>query len=102
METVLSKSSVDFTKRTFQVSYEELRAIHKDQPLNPEAEEDWKSLRNGTEGLGFVRNGTTGDWRRHFSSQLLQRMQTWIDCKTRGSDVMRLWEREAAATKLVK
>ncbi|EEC20563.1 salivary sulfotransferase, putative [Ixodes scapularis] len=101
METVLAKSSVKFMKRTFQVSCE-LRAIHEDRPLNEEAEEDWKNLRNETTGLGFVRNGTTGDWRGHFSLQLLERMQTWIDCKTRGSDVMRLWERELAATKVAQ
>ncbi|CAN8012910.1 unnamed protein product, partial [Ixodes pacificus] len=96
IKTVLSKSSVEFTRRTFQVSYEELRAIYKDRPLNREAQEDWKNLRNGTIILGFVWNETTGDWRGHFSSQLLERMQTWIDCKTRGSDVMRLWEHEVS------
>nr|AAY66863.1 putative salivary sulfotransferase [Ixodes scapularis] len=101
MEEILSKSSVEFMKRTFDVSQEELCAIHKHRPLHPEAEEDWTNKRNGTR-LGFVRHGTTGDWRGHFSPQLLERMQAWIDCKTRGSDVMCLWENELQATKLAR
>ncbi|XP_002416644.3 sulfotransferase ssu-1-like [Ixodes scapularis] len=102
MVEILSKSSIEFMRKTFHVSYEELREIYKNRPMNPEAEKDWKNIRDGTTACGFVRNGTTGDWRGHFSPELLERMQAWIDCKTRGSDVMCLWEHELAATKLAQ
>lgn len=45
------------------------------------------------EGSGRVRKGKIGDWKNHFTTpELLDTMKGWIDEKTKGTDVMRLWE----------
>ncbi|XP_050037335.1 sulfotransferase 1B1-like [Dermacentor andersoni] len=43
------------------------------------------------EGAGFVRKGIVGDWRNHFTQDQIEQMKAWIDKKTQGSDVMKLW-----------
>ncbi|KAH6926989.1 hypothetical protein HPB50_024574 [Hyalomma asiaticum] len=43
------------------------------------------------EGSGFIRKGIVGDWRNYFTREQIERTKEWIEKKTRGSDVMRLW-----------
>lgn len=39
----------------------------------------------------FVRKGIVGDWRNHFSPKQIEQMKERIALKTKGSDVMTLW-----------
>ncbi|KAH7972555.1 hypothetical protein HPB52_013426 [Rhipicephalus sanguineus] len=49
--------------------------------------------RESHEGSGRVRKGKIGDWKNHFTTpELLDAMKGWINEKTKGTDVMRLWE----------
>lgn len=40
----------------------------------------------------FVRKGQVGDWRSHFTSEQVKKLQERIALKTAGSDVMDLWK----------
>lgn len=44
------------------------------------------------EETDFIRKGIVGDWRAHFTPQQIEKTKAWIAEKTKGSDVMRLWE----------
>ncbi|XP_037274795.2 sulfotransferase 1B1 isoform X2 [Rhipicephalus microplus] len=44
------------------------------------------------EGSGFVRKGIVGDWRNYFAEEQIKRTKDWIEIKTQGSDVMKLWK----------
>ncbi|XP_065294482.1 sulfotransferase 1E1-like [Dermacentor albipictus] len=41
---------------------------------------------------GFVRKGVIGDWKEHFTPDLIVKTKAWIRKKTAGSDVMQLWK----------
>uniref|UniRef100_A0A1E1XED8 Putative sulfotransferase n=1 Tax=Amblyomma aureolatum TaxID=187763 RepID=A0A1E1XED8_9ACAR len=43
------------------------------------------------EGGCFVRKGVVGDWKAHFTPELIAKTKQWIQRKTEGSDVMHLW-----------
>ncbi|CAN7936911.1 unnamed protein product [Ixodes hexagonus] len=91
MDEILHKSSVDYMRKTYEVTNEEFCTIYNYPPLSPEVEAEVKNIRSGTARFNIVRQGTAGDWRAHFSPELLERTQAWIDKKTRDSDVMDLW-----------
>ncbi|KAL3194002.1 hypothetical protein MRX96_001916 [Rhipicephalus microplus] len=40
----------------------------------------------------FVRKGVIGDWKEHFTPELIEKTKAWIERKTTGSDVMQLWK----------
>ncbi|XP_049525986.1 amine sulfotransferase-like [Dermacentor silvarum] len=44
------------------------------------------------EGGGFVRKGLVGDCKNYFTPEQVERTKTWITTKTRGSDIMSLWD----------
>lgn len=44
------------------------------------------------EGCGYVRKGIVGDWKSHFTPELIEITKAWIDKKTKGSDIMDLWK----------
>ncbi|XP_077522186.1 amine sulfotransferase-like [Amblyomma americanum] len=51
------------------------------------------SKKESHEGSGRVRKGKIGDWKNHFTtSELRDEMKSWIENKTKNTDVMRLWE----------
>ncbi|CAN7948591.1 unnamed protein product [Ixodes hexagonus] len=102
MDEVLFKSSVDYMRGTHEVNLEELSMIYNYSPISEEIEAEVKNIRNGTTRFCFVRKGTAGDWRSHFSPQLLEQMQAWINDKTRDSDVMSLWGNELTANNLAQ
>lgn len=43
------------------------------------------------ESESFVRKGIVGDWRTHFTPELIAKTKTWIKEKTEGTDVMEIW-----------
>lgn len=47
-----------------------------------------------TTTTGNVRKGLVGDWRNHLSSDQLRRLKERVMERTKGSDVMKLWEKE--------
>ncbi|CAN7936916.1 unnamed protein product [Ixodes hexagonus] len=98
MDDILFKSSIDYMKRKFEVSLDETYKIFKCPPPATEAES--KSTLEKTAKYGVVGKGNVGDWIRHFTPELLKRTQIWIDDKTRGSDIMGLWESQSEAIKL--
>ncbi|KAL1462158.1 hypothetical protein MTO96_043191 [Rhipicephalus appendiculatus] len=44
------------------------------------------------EGGHFVRKGLVGDWRNYFTNEQIARMKKWVTEKSRGSNVMSLWD----------
>ncbi|CAN7936909.1 unnamed protein product [Ixodes hexagonus] len=100
MGEVLRKSSVDYMKRTYQVTLEEIDVIYNVCPLPPDVRAEVNEIRSDAGKLGIVRKGTTGDWRAYFSPELLERMRAWIDDRPSGSDILDLWRNELSETKL--
>ncbi|XP_037499721.1 sulfotransferase ssu-1 [Rhipicephalus sanguineus] len=41
----------------------------------------------------FIRKGVVGDWRNYLKEKHIEKMKNWIEFKTQGTDVMKLWER---------
>ncbi|CAN7936915.1 unnamed protein product [Ixodes hexagonus] len=98
IDEILFKSSIDYMQKKFEATPDELSKIFR-TPTVP-AQAGARSTPDKTEKIGVVRKGEVGDWSRHFTPELLKRMQIWIDDKTRGSDIMGLWESQYVATKL--
>ncbi|XP_037501268.1 amine sulfotransferase [Rhipicephalus sanguineus] len=88
-------------------SLENMRAFFSEMPLetvmkvaakasyNSFCAELLKNLPRGIdemhEGAGFVRKGIVGDWRNYFTPEQIIQMKDRIARKTRGSDVMTIW-----------
>ncbi|CAN7936914.1 unnamed protein product, partial [Ixodes hexagonus] len=98
MDEIIFKSSVDYMKGKFEVSPEEIQVIFNNAPLPPDAEA--KNTKDQLVKHGIVRKGGVGDWIHHFTPELLRRMQSWIDDKTRRSDIMKLWKSQSEAARL--
>ncbi|XP_040061634.1 sulfotransferase ssu-1-like [Ixodes scapularis] len=52
----------------------------------------WEPDKN-PEARDIVRKGVIGDWTTHFSAEQVKRLKEHIELKTRGSDVMNLWQK---------
>ncbi|KAH7940487.1 hypothetical protein HPB49_000486 [Dermacentor silvarum] len=52
----------------------------------------WSETEEMYEDEGFVRKGVVGDWKAHFTPELISKTKAWIAQKTHGSDVMQLWD----------
>ncbi|KAM7290550.1 sulfotransferase 1E1-like [Ixodes scapularis] len=102
MDEILLKSSVGYMKKMLEVNPEELPVIYNHPPQPPDVEAELLKIRSGPRAACNVRNGTSGDWRSHFTPELLERMEAWIGENTRGSDLMGLWGREFTASKLTQ
>jgi estrone sulfotransferase len=46
------------------------------------------------EGGSFIRKGKTGDWKNHFSAELNERIDRWIEANLKGSDLKFVTELE--------
>ncbi|KAH7964069.1 hypothetical protein HPB51_027693 [Rhipicephalus microplus] len=44
------------------------------------------------EGGQFVRKGLVGEWKEYFTSEQIAHTKKWVTERTRGSDVMSLWD----------
>ena len=42
----------------------------------------------------FIRKGKTGDWKNHFSAELNERIDSWIEANLQGSDLTFVTELE--------
>lgn len=101
LETILEKSSPSFMKTAFECSPSKFKAILGEHPEVMKGVPDFfkdyfyetisASESKNTKGVVIVREGVVGDYKKHFTNHHLRRMNEWIEMKTSGSDVMKLW-----------
>lgn len=98
-DNVLAKSSVLFMKERYAFSLSQFREIiEKDPDSMPEplkvlfSERTFVSEVEEKNKVNFVRKGIVGGYGTHLTGDHLQRMKVWIERKTGGSDVMKLWK----------
>ncbi|EEC05583.1 salivary sulfotransferase, putative [Ixodes scapularis] len=93
LQEVVYKSSVPFMKTILETRLDEVQALFMKNPnfsstslfIETEVSEPDSTRFN------YVRKGKVGDWREHFSLEQLRRMQSTIEVKTKGSNIMSLW-----------
>ncbi|CAN7991625.1 unnamed protein product [Ixodes hexagonus] len=98
IEDVLGMSSIAFMKERFAFSPQKLHTVLHDDPDSvPDAmkrllEKVFSSSREEGNSVNFIRKGTVGDWKGHFSREQLDRMKVWIEEKTKEEPgIMVLW-----------
>ncbi|XP_037499872.1 sulfotransferase 1E1 [Rhipicephalus sanguineus] len=52
----------------------------------------WPQIGELHKNEDFVRKGVIGDWKEHFTPELIEKTKAWIERKTMASDVMELWK----------
>ncbi|XP_067134025.1 sulfotransferase ssu-1-like [Centruroides vittatus] len=100
LDKVLEYSSVNYMKKTMNESFDDLFIKTPDNldnlPSGVRAFAEYmkKHPRFSKKADGqFVRKGIVGDWKNHFSPEQERRMEERIKEKTKGSDLMKLWNK---------
>ncbi|XP_075554049.1 sulfotransferase ssu-1-like [Dermacentor variabilis] len=96
LQKVLEVCSLENMRRVFNDNipnlFEDLLSLPPEKALKSvEVYRNLDLLEEMHESEAFVRKGTVGDWRAHFTPELIAKTKTWINKKTKGSDVMQLW-----------
>ncbi|KAM7299729.1 amine sulfotransferase-like [Ixodes scapularis] len=92
-EQVLEKSTVDFMKNIMRTSPKEvLKVLTTNSPhLQPPQVVSNQESCQSTD-VHILRKGVVGDWKQHFSPENIEKMQAAIKERTKGSDIMNLWQ----------
>uniref|UniRef100_A0A131XY73 Putative salivary sulfotransferase n=1 Tax=Ixodes ricinus TaxID=34613 RepID=A0A131XY73_IXORI len=92
-EQVLEKSTVDFMKNILTMNPIELtECITNNSPrVQPVQVIGDQQVCQSTE-IHILRKGVMGDWKQHFTRGNIEKMQTAIKERTKGSDIMKLWQ----------
>ncbi|CAN7942068.1 unnamed protein product [Ixodes hexagonus] len=87
---VVAKSTLSFMKEFLRPNAGQVRVL-LDKDTGQIASSSSTEM-SESKVLQLVRQGTVGDWKRHFSAENIRAMQAYIDTKTKGSKVMSLWK----------
>lgn len=103
LEDVLYYSSFEYMKKHANEHFHEFFRYIRNSSDKDILPSGWKYLSNNSKIVGksstdkvlnqeFMRKGIIGDWKCYFTEQQERRMNERIIQKTKGSDVMSLWE----------
>lgn len=98
---ILEKSSSSFMRELFACNHARFEVLLEKDPnvMNgiPKLFKDYfyetisASKANDRKEANIVRKGIVGDFSTHFTKDQLRMMKIWIEKKTSGSDIMKLW-----------
>ncbi|XP_067134022.1 sulfotransferase ssu-1-like [Centruroides vittatus] len=101
LDDVLYYSSFEYMKKHVNDYFAEMNGYIRENP--DKVSSGWKHIAEFSKSIPnmpaskagndkFVRKGIIGDWRNYFSKEQEERLEERIKEKTKGSDVMRLWD----------
>ncbi|KAM7298004.1 sulfotransferase ssu-1 [Ixodes scapularis] len=92
-QQVLEKSTVEFMKNVLAINPKELtECITNNSPRVQPAQDISNQQSCQPTEINIIRKGVVGDWKQHFSRKNIEKMQAAIKERTKGSDIMKLWQ----------
>ncbi|KAG0421865.1 hypothetical protein HPB47_002270 [Ixodes persulcatus] len=93
LQQVLEKSTVAFMKNFMTTNPKDiLNVLKKNSPHLQPAQVISNQESCQSTDIHILRKGVVGDWKQHFTRENIEKMQTAIMERTKGSDIMDLWK----------